>query len=92
MIVTRYRTADVDGLKIFYRKAGRADSATLLLLHGLPSAAHTFPRSDPTSRPSAFHLVAPDRRALVSRTCHPPTAPSFKIVPVDFGQLEGIAK
>jgi pimeloyl-ACP methyl ester carboxylesterase len=38
-----YLAADVDGLKISYREAGRTDAPTLLLLHGFPSAGHMFP-------------------------------------------------
>ncbi len=37
-----YRKADVDGLNVFYREAGRADAPALLLLHGFPSAGHMF--------------------------------------------------
>jgi pimeloyl-ACP methyl ester carboxylesterase len=37
-----YRTADVDGLTIFYREAGARNAAVLLLLHGFPSASHMF--------------------------------------------------
>ena len=37
-----YRKADVDGLKVFYREAGRADAPTLLLLHGFPTSTHMF--------------------------------------------------
>ena len=29
-----YRTADVDGLTLFYREAGAAEAPTLVLLHG----------------------------------------------------------
>jgi pimeloyl-ACP methyl ester carboxylesterase len=37
-----YRTVETDGLKIFYRQAGRTDAPTLLLLHGFPSASDMF--------------------------------------------------
>jgi pimeloyl-ACP methyl ester carboxylesterase len=37
-----YRAADVNGLKISYREAGRTDAPTLLLMHGFPSAGHMF--------------------------------------------------
>jgi len=36
----RHRTLTIDGLQIFYREAGPADAATLVLLHGFPSASH----------------------------------------------------
>jgi pimeloyl-ACP methyl ester carboxylesterase len=34
----RYRRAEVDGFKIFFREAGRVGAPKLLLLHGFPSA------------------------------------------------------
>jgi pimeloyl-ACP methyl ester carboxylesterase len=42
MAAVTYRTADVDGLPIFYREAGAAAAPHLLLLHGFPSASHRF--------------------------------------------------
>jgi len=36
MALNRYRTADVDGFKVFYREAGPVDAPKLLLLHGFP--------------------------------------------------------
>jgi pimeloyl-ACP methyl ester carboxylesterase len=59
MTAINYRTAEVDGLKIFYREAGRADGPTLLLLHGFPSAGHMFRDLIPLLA-ERFHLVAPD--------------------------------
>jgi pimeloyl-ACP methyl ester carboxylesterase len=54
-----YRTADVDGLTVFYREAGAPDAPTLLLLHGFPSASHMFRELIPLLG-DRFHLVAPD--------------------------------
>jgi pimeloyl-ACP methyl ester carboxylesterase len=54
-----YRTADVDGIKIFYREAGRPGAPTLLLLHGFPTAGHMFRDLIPLLA-EQFHLVAPD--------------------------------
>src|SRR5579862_7931384 len=54
-----YRSADVNGLKISYREAGRTDAPTLLLLHGFPTAGHMFRDLIPLLD-DRFHLVAPD--------------------------------
>src|SRR3982075_4193731 len=54
-----YRTADVDGFKVFYREAGPKDSPKLLLLHGFPSAGHMFRDLIPRLA-DRFHMVAPD--------------------------------
>jgi pimeloyl-ACP methyl ester carboxylesterase len=55
----KYRTADVDGFKIFYREAGPSSAAKLLLLHGFPSAGHMFRELIPLLS-DRFHLIAPD--------------------------------
>lgn len=56
---TYYRTAQVDGLSIFYREAGAKEAPTLLLLHGLPSSSRMF---EPlfARLSDRYHLVAPD--------------------------------
>jgi pimeloyl-ACP methyl ester carboxylesterase len=59
MELIRYRTSDVDGLKVFYREAGNADAPKLLLLHGFPSASHMFRDLIPLLA-NRFHIVAPD--------------------------------
>jgi pimeloyl-ACP methyl ester carboxylesterase len=59
MTAIKYRSADVDGLKVFYREAGAAGAPALLLLHGFPSASHMFRDLIPLLA-GRFHIVAPD--------------------------------
>ena len=59
MTTIHYRAADVNGLKISYREAGRTEAPTLLLLHGFPSAGHMFRDLIPLLA-DRYHLVAPD--------------------------------
>ena len=59
MTGTKYRSADVNGLRVFYREAGTADAPALLLLHGFPSASHMFRDLIPLLA-DRFHIFAPD--------------------------------
>ena len=54
-----YKTAVVDGAKVFYREAGSPAAPKLLLLHGFPSASHMFRDLIPLLS-DRFHIVAPD--------------------------------
>ena len=57
--MTTYHHANVRGRKLFYREAGRANSQTIVLLHGFPSSSHMFrdliPQLD-----DKLHVIAPD--------------------------------
>jgi pimeloyl-ACP methyl ester carboxylesterase len=57
--VIHYRTATVDGIKVFYREAGDPKAPTILLLHGFPSSSHMFRDLIPLLA-DRYHLVAPD--------------------------------
>ena len=59
MTAITYRSADVDGAKVFYREAGSPAAPKLLLLHGFPSASHMFRDLIPLLA-DRFHIVAPD--------------------------------
>ena len=54
-----FRTADVDGVDVFYREAGDRSRPTLLLLHGFPSASHMFRDLIPELA-ADYHVIAPD--------------------------------
>jgi pimeloyl-ACP methyl ester carboxylesterase len=59
MSTIKYRIADVDSFKVFYREAGASSLPKLLLLHGFPSASHMFRDLIPLLA-DRFHIVAPD--------------------------------
>jgi pimeloyl-ACP methyl ester carboxylesterase len=54
-----YRTAEIDGLEIFYREAGPTDGPTVLLLHGFPTSSHMFRNLIPVLA-DRYHVIAPD--------------------------------
>jgi pimeloyl-ACP methyl ester carboxylesterase len=58
-IKTYYRSATVNGRKIFYREAGDPSAQTILLLHGLPTTSQMF-RDLMPALADRFHLIAPD--------------------------------
>jgi pimeloyl-ACP methyl ester carboxylesterase len=55
----RYRSIDVEGLKIFFREAGSSDRPILLLMHGFPSSSHMFRNLIPDLA-EHYHVIAPD--------------------------------
>ncbi len=55
----RYRFAEADGVRIFYRESGDERLPVLLLLHGFPSSSHQFRELIPLLA-DRFHLIAPD--------------------------------
>lgn len=54
-----FKTIDVDGLEVFYRRAGDPSRPTLLLLHGFPTASHMFRELIP-QLDDRYDVVAPD--------------------------------
>ena len=54
-----YRTATVDGLKVFYRSAGDPKHPAVLLLHGFPTSSHMFRDLIPALA-DRYYVVAPD--------------------------------
>lgn len=54
-----HRFVDVTGVRVFYRETGPADTPTLLLLHGFPSASHQFRRLL-DALGNDYRLIAPD--------------------------------
>ena len=54
-----FKTADIAGVKIFYREAGDPSKPTIVLLHGFPSSSYTFHDLIPRLA-DRFHVIAPD--------------------------------
>ena len=55
---TSHKTS-INGVGVFYREAGPADAATILLLHGFPSSSREFDRLIPLLA-THYHVIAPD--------------------------------
>ena len=55
----QYKTANINGLDIFYRQAGNRKNPTILLLHGFPSSSHMY-RNLIKELADEYHTVAPD--------------------------------
>ena len=54
-----FNTADVAGLRVFYREAGDPSKPTIVLLHGFPSSSYSFHDLIPLLA-DRFHVIAPD--------------------------------
>ncbi|MBR0740797.1 alpha/beta hydrolase [Bradyrhizobium liaoningense] len=67
-----YHTVDVQGLKVFYREAGRADAPTVLLLHGFPSSSRMWEPLLPLLA-DKYHLIAPDYPGFGLSSAPPPS-------------------
>jgi pimeloyl-ACP methyl ester carboxylesterase len=63
VFATRYRTATLDGIDIFYREAGAVDAPAILLLHGFPTSSHMFRNLIPALAPR-YRVIAPDYPAF----------------------------
>ncbi|MGJ8734888.1 MAG: alpha/beta fold hydrolase, partial [Cellulophaga sp.] len=59
MNIIKYKTENVNGVKIAYREAGDSNNPTVVLLHGFPSSSHQY-RKVLNQLSNEFHLIAPD--------------------------------
>ncbi|MDV2495014.1 MAG: alpha/beta hydrolase [bacterium] len=65
---TNYKSIEIEGVKIFYREAGRGSARTILLLHGFPSSSHMY-RDLIAALSDSFHLLAPDYPGFGNSDC-----------------------
>jgi pimeloyl-ACP methyl ester carboxylesterase len=54
-----YHSADIDGVKVFYREAGPREAPAILLLHGFPTSSHMFRNLIPRLA-GRYRVIAPD--------------------------------
>jgi pimeloyl-ACP methyl ester carboxylesterase len=54
-----FKTANVAGVRLFYREAGDPSKPTIVLLHGFPSSSYHFHDLIPLLA-NRFHVIAPD--------------------------------
>ncbi len=54
-----FKTADVKGVRVFYREAGDPSKPTIVLLHGFPSSSFQFHDLIPPLA-DRFYVIAPD--------------------------------
>ena len=59
VVITHYRTAMVDGVKIAYAEAGPADGPVVVLLQGFPTSSHQYRRLIPLLA-DRYRVIAPD--------------------------------
>ena len=64
--MTTYQHADIQGCKIFYRKASSTANPTIVLLHGFSSPSPIFRKLIPPLA-SRFHLLLEEHSELVVR-------------------------
>src|SRR5258706_2674662 len=78
-----FKTADVAGLKIFYREAGDPSKSTIVLLHGFPSSSYQFHDLIPRLA-DRFHVIAPDYPGMGYSEAPDPTVlrPTFDDVAI----------
>src|SRR6478672_13534585 len=73
-----FKTADVAGLRLFYREAGELLKPTVVLLHGFPSSSYQFHDLIPLLA-DRFHVIAPDYPGMGYSVAPAPTVlrPTF---------------
>ena len=73
-----FKTADVAGLRVFYREAGDPSKPTIVLLHGFPASSYQFHDLIPRLA-DRFHVIAPDYPGMGFSEAPAPTAlrPTF---------------
>ena len=67
-----FKTADIEGLRLFYREAAETSKPTIVLLHGFPWSSYQFHDLIPLLG-DRFHVVGPDDPGMGFSEAPPPT-------------------
>lgn len=67
-----YRSAAVDGIRVFYREAGPPEAPVIVLLHGYPSSSRMFDSLIPLLA-GRYRLIAPDYPGFGHSDAPPPS-------------------
>jgi pimeloyl-ACP methyl ester carboxylesterase len=83
-----FKTADVAGLRLFYREAGDPSQPTIVLLHGFPSSSYQFHDLIPRLA-DHFHVIAADYPGMGFSEAPDPTVlrPTFDEVAITIDAL-----
>ncbi|HEV7271944.1 alpha/beta hydrolase [Pseudoxanthomonas sp.] len=68
-----YRTADIQGVSVFYRESGPVDAPAVLLLHGFGASSHMFRNLIPVLA-QRYRVIAPDLPGFGQTTVGPGVA------------------
>jgi len=71
-----YHWVEVDGVRVFYREAGRRDAPTIILLHGFPSSSRMYDALLPVLGVK-YHVIAPDYPGFGQSEAPPPDQYSY---------------
>jgi len=71
----RFKTAEISGIKLFYREAGETSNPAVVLLHGFPTSSHQFHELIPLLA-DRFHVLAPDYPGMGFSEAPDPAAPA----------------
>lgn len=69
-VQVHYRTAEIQGVNVFYREAGSSDAPTVLLLHGFAASSYMFRDLIPQLA-QTYHVIAPDLPGFGQTTVMP---------------------
>ncbi len=72
-VQVHHRSADIQGVSVFYREAGPKDAPAVLLLHGFGASSHMFRDLIPVLA-QRYHVIAPDLPGFGQTTVKPGVA------------------